>query len=84
MKREYLKNYIESLTKDDIIKYLSKECVPASEKEIDMLYNAVKNDYDLILDGDFMSYISNYKLSFNEDLYKTIIEKYNKYKKFIV
>ena len=30
-----------------------------------------------------MSYISNYKLSFNEELYKTIIEKYNKYRKFI-
>ena len=30
-----------------------------------------------------MSYISNYKLNFNPELYKKIIEKYNEYKKFI-
>ena len=83
MKKEYIKNYIENITKDDIIKYLSKECVPASDSEIDTLYKAIKNDYNIILESDFMSYISNYKLSFNEELYKTIIEKYNKYRKFI-
>lgn len=83
MKKEILKNYIEKITKEDIINYLSKECVSASNEEIDMLYNAIKNDYETILETDFMSYISNYKLNFNEELYKTIVEKYNKYKKFI-
>lgn len=83
MRKEIIKNYIDNLTKDDIVNYLSKECVVASDKEIDMLYNAIKNDYELILESDFMSYISRYKLEFNEELYKTIIDKYNKYKKFI-
>ena len=83
MKKEFIKSYIEGITKEDIINYLSKECVPASDTEIDLIYNAVKNDYNEILDTDFMSYISNYKLNFDEDLYKKIIEKYNEYKKFI-
>ena len=83
MKKELLKNYISNLTKQDIINYLSKECIPASNEEIDMIYNAIKNDYEEILETNFMSYISNYKLNFNPDLYRTIIEKYNQYKKFI-
>ena len=83
MKKELLKNYISRLTKQDIINYLSKECIPASNEEIDMIYSAIKNDYEEILNTNFMSYISNYKLSFNPELYKKIIEKYNEYKKFI-
>ena len=83
MKKELLKSYINNLTKNDIVNYLSKECIPASNEEIDTVYNAIKNDYDEILETNFMSYISNYKLVFNEELYKKIIEKYNEYKKFI-
>lgn len=83
MKKELLKNYISRLTKQDIINYLSKECIPASNEEIDIIYNAIKNDYEEILETNFMNYISNYKLNFNPDLYRTIIEKYNQYKKFI-
>jgi hypothetical protein len=83
LKKELLKNYISRLTKQDIINYLSKECIPASNEEIDMIYNAIKNDYEEILETNFMNYISNYKLNFNPDLYRTIIEKYNQYKKFI-
>ena len=81
--KETIISYINNLTKDDIKNYLSKECVSANDTEIDIIYNAIKNDYDTILNSDFQSYISKYKLSFNEELYKTIIEKYNKYKKFI-
>ncbi len=83
MKKELLKSYINKLTKEDIINYLSKECIPASNEEIDMIYNAIKNDYNEILESDFNSYISNYKLTFNKALYEKIIEKYNEYKKFI-
>lgn len=42
MKKELLKGYINRLTKQDIINYLSKECVTASDEEIDMIYNAIK------------------------------------------
>lgn len=83
MKKELIKNYVNKLTKQDIINYLSHECTPASNEEIDTIYNAIKNDYEEILNTNFMSYISNYKLTLNPELYKKIIEKYNEYKKFI-
>ena len=83
MKKELIKSYASKLTKDDIVAYLQKECISASNEEIDLIYNAIKNDADEILNTNFMSYISNYKLNLNEELYKRIIEKYNEYKKFI-
>lgn len=83
MKKELLKNYINNLTKHDIINYLSKECIPASNEEIDLIYSAIKNDYDEILKSNFISYISKYELNLNKHLYQKIIEKYNEYKKFI-
>ena len=83
MKKQLLKNYVNKLTREDVVNYLSKECIPASDYEIDLIYNAIKNDYNEILDTNFNSYISNYKLSFNKALYEKIIEKYNQYKKFI-
>ena len=36
MKKELLKSYINRLTKQDIVNYLSKECIPASDKEIEL------------------------------------------------
>lgn len=83
MKKQLLETYISRLTREDIVNYLSHECIPASSYEIDLIYNAIKNDYNEILETDFNSYISNYKLTFNKTLYEKIIEKYNQYKKFI-
>lgn len=83
MKIELLKNYIDNLTKQDIINYLQKECITASEKEIDIIYNAIKNDNEEILNSNFNDYMLKYKLELNDELYKKIIEKYNKYKRFI-
>lgn len=84
MKIEILKKYINDLTKEDIINYISKEKVCANKEEIDIIYNAIKNDYEEILNTNFIDYLSKYKLSLNDELYKKVIEKYNQYKRFII
>lgn len=83
MKKEILINYIEKLKKEDIILYLNKENIVYSNEEIDLIYNAIKNDHEIILNDNFMNYISNYKFNINSELYYFIIDKYNQYKKFI-
>jgi hypothetical protein len=83
MRIELLKNYINKLTKNDIINYLNKEKVYASNDEIDLIYNSIKNDFDYVLHNDFYTYLSKYKNKLNDNLYNKIIEKYNEYKKFI-
>lgn len=83
MKKELLKTYINKLTKQDIINYINKENVEATPEEIDIIYDTIKNEYEVILETNFMNYFSNYKFILNEKLYNKIIEKYNTYKKFI-
>ena len=83
MKKELIKNYINKLTKQDIINYLSKECITYNNDEIDIIYNSIKYDTDEILSSNPITYIEKHNISFNNELYKKIIEKYNEYKKFI-
>lgn len=83
MKINLIKNYISKLKKEDIIEYLQKEQVPFNNNEVDLIYEAIMSNYMNLENIDFMSYISNYKLSLNSCLYDKIIEKYNEYKKFI-
>lgn len=83
MKIELIKSYINKLTKEDIVRYLNKENVPASNDEVDLIYNSIKNDFDYVLNNDFLSYLEKYKSRLNSTLYQKIIEKYNEYKKFI-
>ncbi len=83
MKIELLKNYINKITKDDIRKYISKEYICASEEEIDIIYNAIKYDYEEILNTNVIDYITKHNLDINQELFKKIVEKYNYYKKFI-
>jgi hypothetical protein len=83
MKEEILINYINKLTKGDIKTYITKECIEANEKEIDLIYDIIKNHYDEILNNDFITFISKYEKDFNRELYLQIIEKFNKYKSLL-
>lgn len=82
MKEELVKSYIKKLKKEDIKNYLQKECVVASDKEIDMLYDIIMSNYQNIKQLD-LNFIAQYESYFNKDLYLKIIEKYNQYKSLL-
>ncbi|MBQ7789915.1 MAG: hypothetical protein IJ399_01475 [Bacilli bacterium] len=82
MNKNLIINYIEKITKQDIQKYISKENIEHTKEEIDIIYQAIKNDYNEIL-NNFQNYILKFKNRLNTNLYNKIIEKYNQYKKFI-
>ncbi len=83
MKIDLIKNYISKLKKQDIIDYLNKEEITADSNEIDLIYKTIKDNYQNIEAFNFEENIKLYKDKLNENLYKKIFEKYNKYKKFI-
>ncbi len=83
MKKELIKNYINKLTKQNIIDYLSHECITASNEEIDIIYNSIKNDTDELLNSEPISYMQRHNIILNKQLMLKIVEKYNEYKKFI-
>ena len=83
MKKELIKNYVNKLTKQNIIDYLSKECISASNEEIDLIYNTIKNNTDELLNSEPISYMQKHNIILNKQLMLKIVEKYNEYKKFI-
>ena len=83
MKLDLIKNYIKKLNKEDISNYLKKEHIEFCEKEVNLIYKTIKENYENLENIDFNSYIQKYKEFLNKNLYNKIIEKYNEYKKFI-
>ena len=83
MNKNLIKKYASSITKEDILKFGESEGVNINNNELNTIYNLIKNNQDEILNGEFYRIIGNYKNDFNPILFNKIIEKYEKYKKFI-
>jgi hypothetical protein len=81
-----IKKYIENLTKNDIISFALNENIKLNNKEIDIIFNTIKNDYNTLLYGNSDKIFEKLKkeinlISFNKikkyfDYYK---EKYKNY-----
>ena len=83
MNKNIIKKYADSITKEDILKYIESENISINNNELNTIYYIIKNKQDEILDGNFYNLINTYKQDFNPLLFNKIIEKYEKYKKFI-
>jgi hypothetical protein len=83
MNKNLIKKYADNITKEDILKFGESEGININNTELNVIYNVIKNKQDEILNGDFYKIIDNYKNDFNPILFNKIIEKYEKYKKFI-
>ena len=83
MNKSIIKKYADNITKEDILKFAQSENVSINNNELNTIYYIIKNKQDEILNGDFYNLIDNYKQDFNPLLFNKIIEKYEKYKKFI-
>lgn len=83
MNKNLIKKYASNITKEEILKFGESEGVNINNNELNTIYNIIKNNQDEILEGNFYEFINNYKNIFNPILFNKIIEKYEKYKKFI-
>lgn len=83
MNKNIIKKYADNVTKEDILKFADSENVSINNNELNTIYYIIKNKQDEILNGNFYDLIENYKQNFNTLLFNKIIEKYEKYKKFI-
>ena len=85
----YLKiisNYINKLTKDDIILFGFKNDIILNPTEVDYLFITIKNDYKILLSDNYMelfnkskNYIDNKKL---KKIYNLFIDYRHKYKNY--
>lgn len=82
MYKQLLKNYIEKLKKEDIIKYIENNNYTVSDKEIDTIYFYIKNYWEDFFDGKDAVF-NKLKNDVGEHTYIEIMKLYQKYKKFI-
>ncbi len=70
---------MERLTKDDIVKYASKQDISIKDNELDLIYAYIKKYPERIL-NDTLDVIDEIKDDLSDEVYDKLLELYNKYK----
>ncbi len=78
-----ISEYIRRLTKKDIINYTQKEGINLTEKELDIIYNHIKNDYKEFLTKNPIPILNQLKEEVTPKTYNKVLELYDKYYKLI-
>lgn len=78
MKEKIIKSYVKQLTKDDIIKFAKKNDIILTNDELNLIYQAIKNDYDNILANPELA-LKNAQKKLNPNTYNKIYELYTIY-----
>lgn len=74
MKEMFIKKYVDMLTKEDILKFASVNNVSLSSNEVDIIYNAIKNEWKTIVFDDYKIILNKYKNNFSVEKLKKIEE----------
>ena len=64
-----ISNYVERLTKEDIIKFANMNNLSVSDSEIDFVYTFIKRNYKNVLNNPNSLNLSLYRDKFSEDNY---------------
>lgn len=82
MYENIIKNYVDKLTKEDIINYSKKEDIFLNDNEINVIYDEIKNKWKQLYNGN-TRVITNLENKINNKAYNKLIDLYNTYKKFL-
>lgn len=82
MYENIIKNYVDKLTKEDIINYSKKEDIFLNDNEINVIYDEIKNKWKQIYNGN-TRVITDLENKINNKAYNKLIDLYNTYKKFL-
>jgi len=78
-----IENYINNLNKNDIILFANKNNINLSNKELDYIYNTIKNDYKILLSDNYNIIFKNASNVINHDklkkIYNLFLDYRNKY-----
>ena len=80
MVEKLLKRYISNLKLEDIYNYALKNEIKLTEKEATIIYNCIKNDWEIIAFGNETIILNKYKNELQPKTYNKITELLNFYK----
>lgn len=78
-----IKEKLKKLTKEDIVNFAFKYNVFLSKKEIDFVFDLVKNKNQELLNNHKSFNLNLYKNNFSEENFKKINNLYNKYSGYL-
>ena len=78
MKEKLIKSYINHLTKNDIIMYAKNNNIILSDKEVNIIYNNIKNNYEGLKNNP-LYVLNKYKNELNINTYNKLYELYSIY-----
>lgn len=84
MKKMLVMKYVSTLTKNDILNFAKNNNIVVNESEVDIIYNAIKKDSNIILSNEFYTYITKYKNVLSKEVYDKILELAHQYESFIL
>ena len=82
MNRLIIYQYINRLRKEDIINYCNSKGISVNNKDLDVVYGYIKNDYKRFLDNPSVV-LNEVKGLVSSYTYNEIIRLYERYKGFI-
>lgn len=83
MMHKLLNQYISKLSKDDILKFASKNDISLDQNELNIIYNHIKKNWETILYKNSEPIMEDVKKNVNPETYEKIESLYSKfYKKY--
>ena len=81
-----IEQYVNRMTKDDILKFATKNGIELNDKELKIIYNHIKKDWKTIVYGNPREILDDIKMNSDditynkiENLYINFKEKYKDY-----
>ena len=83
-----LENYLKRLSKDDILSFATKNNIILNNKELDYIFNTIKNDYKILLSNNYDVVFQNANNYIREDnlkkIYNLFLDYRNKYQNYLI
>lgn len=86
MVNRLIEQYVNRMTKDDILRFATKNGIELNDKELKIIYNHIKKDWKTIVYGNPREILDDIKMNFDditynkiENLYINFKEKYKGY-----
>lgn len=80
MNKYIIKKYVSKLCLDDVKNFIIKNNIDATDNEVKIIYNYIKNDWYELIYGDYNSIFIKIKPYLSNENYQNMINLYNEYK----
>lgn len=80
MVNRLIEQYVNRMTKDDILRFATKNGIELNDKELKIIYNHIKKEWKTIVYGNPREILDDIKMNFDDTTYNKIENLYINFK----